>query len=222
MTVVCPSGHLSATSDYCDQCGAPIPLVAASAPAIVSLPEVEEADTSPALPKRPCPVCGAGRSGEDRYCEDCGHDFLTPPAPAATWEAVATPNRDQFERLAVTGLTFPADRPERHFALDGSELHIGRSRGRPGEAIPEIDLAGPADDPGVSHLHAVLERRPDGTYAVRDLGSTNGTTINDDPQPLSTEEATPLAAGDRLRLGAWTTLTIQPALRSRAGPAPQS
>jgi pSer/pThr/pTyr-binding forkhead associated (FHA) protein len=70
-------------------------------------------------------------------------------------------------------------------------------------------LAGAPADPGISRLHAVLERRADGSYAVRDLGSTNGTAVNDDPSPVGREVAVPLKAGDRIRLGAWTTITLR-------------
>jgi hypothetical protein len=213
MTVVCPSGHASATTDYCDQCGAPIAPTAAPPQATAVLPVVEEADTSPAARRAPCPACGAQRSGDDHYCEGCGHDFLAPPPLPATataeWEAVASADRAQFERFAVAGVSFPTDYVERRFALDGPELRIGRSRGRPAEEAAEIDLAGTPHDPGVSRFHAVLERQADGTYALRDLGSTNGTTINDDSQPVGTESPVPLADGDRIRLGAWTTITIR-------------
>jgi pSer/pThr/pTyr-binding forkhead associated (FHA) protein len=88
-------------------------------------------------------------------------------------------------------------------------MRIGRRRGQSGEPTPEIDLTGVPQDPGISRLHAVLERRPDGGYAIRDLGSTNGTTLNDDPVPLGQETAVQLADGDRIRLGAWTTITVR-------------
>jgi hypothetical protein len=213
MTVVCPSGHASATTDYCDQCGIPIghPTAAAAAPAQITeiLPVLEEADTSAAVVHEPCPVCGAPRSGDDRYCEGCGHDFLAPPPSSAAWEAVARADRGQFERYGGTALSFPADHVEQRFVLEGTEVRIGRSRGRSGEPTPEIDLAATPEDPGISRLHAVLERQEDGTYALRDLGSTNGTTVNDDPNPVGTEAAVPLANGDRIRLGAWTTITVR-------------
>lgn len=118
-------------------------------------------------------------------------------------------DRHQFERLAPAGLEFPEDFTPRRFAVCGAAVRIGRSRGRPGEPLPEIDLAGPPADPGISRLHAILERRPDGGYAVRDLGSTNGTTVNDDPSPVADDSALPLVAGDRIRLGAWTTITLR-------------
>jgi pSer/pThr/pTyr-binding forkhead associated (FHA) protein len=44
---------------------------------------------------------------------------------------------------------------------------------------PEIDLPGPPLDPSVSHLHAVLTAEPDGTWAVLDPASSNGTIVND-------------------------------------------
>ena len=89
MTVLCPIGHESQTTDYCDQCGAPIGAAGSgpSAPAAPGagrgatqiLPLLEEVDTSPAARREPCPACGAPRSGNDRYCEGCGYDFLAPP-----------------------------------------------------------------------------------------------------------------------------------------------
>jgi hypothetical protein len=213
MTVACPNGHSSTTTDYCDQCGAPIIPARASAEsqAAASSSDVDEADTSPARPQEPCPACGAPRSGDDRYCEGCGHDFRAPVQAAAIWEAIATADFGQFQRSGSTELSFPTGYSERRFALDGPEMRIGRSRGESSTTGPalEIDLAGPDEDPGISRLHAILERREDGTYSVRDLGSTNGTTVNDDPTPVRVDAALPIADGDRIRLGAWTTITVR-------------
>jgi pSer/pThr/pTyr-binding forkhead associated (FHA) protein len=58
-------------------------------------------------------------------------------------------------------------------------------------------------------VHAVLERQSDGLYVVRDLGSTNGTMLNDDPAPIAPRTPIPLADGDRVRVGAWTTITVR-------------
>jgi FHA domain len=209
MTVVCPSGHSSVTTDYCDRCGAPIAATAAPSHITEILPVVEEADTSPALLHEPCPVCRARRSGDDRYCESCGYDFLAPPPTPAAWEAVATADRALFDRYGTAGLSFPGDPGERRFVLDAATMRIGRSRGSAGEPTLEIDLAGAPEDPGISRLHAVLERQADGTYGLRDLGSTNGTTVNNGTDPVGTDAALPLADGDRIRVGAWTTITVR-------------
>jgi FHA domain len=222
MTVLCPSGHESQTADYCDQCGARIgtgvgggatgsPAQGATAlpGATQVLPAVEELDTSPAARREPCPACGAPRSGDDRYCEGCGYDFLAPPPTATTWEAVITADRAQFDRLAVQGVVFPADYTERRFSLAEGENRIGRSRGHPGEERPEIDLAVAPADPGISRLHAVVERRADGVCVLRDLGSTNGTALGDEPAPIAPHTDVPLSDGDRIHLGAWTTITVR-------------
>lgn len=216
MTVVCPSGHASTTTDYCDQCGAPIAaprgleMLPPPGQATKVLPAVEEEeDTSPAARREPCPACGAPRSGDDRYCEDCGHDFTAPPRTSTQWEAIATVDRRQFERHAIEGLSLPAKGAERRFILNAPQMRIGRRRGGPGEPVPEIDLGEPPEDPGISRMHAVLERRDDGTYGLRDLGSTNGTTLNEDPQPIAPNTAVALSPGDRIRIGAWTTITLR-------------
>ena len=79
MTVTCPSGHASATADYCDQCGVLIAAVATPQHPTVELSVLDEVETSPSEVREPCPACRAPRSGDDRYCETCGHDFLAPP-----------------------------------------------------------------------------------------------------------------------------------------------
>ena len=164
-----------------------------------------------APPGEPCPQCGAARHGDDRYCEACGYDFDSPPPGTARWEAVASADRAQFDRLAPDSVSFPDSDVERRFPLTADYVRIGRNHGRaPGDAV-EINLAGAPDDPAISHVHAVLERQSDGSYTVRDLGSTNGTTVNDDPTRVSADAsvAVPLADGDRIRIGAWTTITLR-------------
>jgi hypothetical protein len=208
MTVNCPSGHSSATTDYCDQCGAPI--AAAPEPARTLTDAVEDVHTSTSIVQEPCPDCGAHRAGDDRFCEECGHDFLAAAGtPNTAWEVVIQADRSYFERFAMARLSFPAQRPERRIALEGDEVRIGRSRAGSRESIPEIDLAGPAEDPGVSRLHAALVRHEEGAWAIRDLGSTNGTTVNDDPKAVGTDASVPLAEGDRVHLGVWTTITLR-------------
>ena len=105
----------------------------------------------------------------------------------------------------AASIEFPAYCPERRFSLTGAEMRIGRrstSRG----LEPEIDLAGPPADPGISHLHAVLIAQPDGNWSVLDPGSSNGTQVNGNE--IVTGVPYPLHQGDRVCIGAWTVLTI--------------
>lgn len=114
-------------------------------------------------------------------------------------------DRSQFERLPSQGLDFPADTPEWRLPLEGDRLRIGRGSRRGDESVPEIEVV----DPCVSRLHAMLERRTDGSYAVRDLGSDNGTTVGEQLTPVGTETAVGLADGDVIHIGAWTAITVR-------------
>ncbi len=103
-------------------------------------------------------------------------------------------------------MAFPRYCPERAFSLTGPQIRIGR-RSRSRGITPEIDLTGPPEDTGVSHLHALLVSTSDG-WAVVDPGSTNGITINGAGEPIAVDRPVPLADGDRIHLGAWTTITL--------------
>ena len=96
----------------------------------------------------------------------------------------------------------PQGAPELVFPLDLDENLVGR-RSDALKIYPEIDLS----DPGVSHRHLKLLRQPDGSFAVLELGSKNGTTLNG--VALKPGLVTPLAAGDELIIGTWTRLQLR-------------
>jgi hypothetical protein len=240
MSVTCPSGHLSATSDYCDQCGVRIeaPLAAAelAADAGVEVPRDSiPIPTSTSTAATPCPVCGVLRPGNDRYCEECGYDFVAgvPPSPAPdaardgdgggaggdadrvgtdapppVWTVIVEADRAYFERLAPDDVEFPSASSPRTVTLDGAELRIGRG-GASGSADVEVDIVGADADPAVSRLHAVLVRQLDGSYAIVDTGSANGTTLNGSAREIGANEPVLLRDGDRIHIGAWTTITVR-------------
>jgi DNA-binding SARP family transcriptional activator len=54
-----------------------------------------------------------------------------------------------------------------------------------------------------------LLRRPDGSWALVDQGSTNGTFLKPDEDPIPTHQPFPLGDGDQLFVGYWTSLTAQ-------------
>jgi hypothetical protein len=224
---ICPTGHDSTTADYCDECGTPIVGAATGGDpaATAGLGTVTPAEQR-------CAACGEVRDG--RFCEVCGHDAERPvpadpqpapqPAPAAdataTWTAVVRADRDWFDQVRARGgtgaaaLEFPPYCPERRFVLSGQQLTIGR-RSRSRGVVPEIDLTGPPLDPGVSTLHALLLARSDGGWELVDLESTNGTVVGDATEPIAPNHPVPLASGDRIKIGAWTTIivTAEPADR---------
>lgn len=206
MTVVCPNGHLSVTTDYCDQCGAPIAGVGETTE-ILSV--IDDADTSPAARAEPCPRCATPRAGTDRFCEQCGFDFTAPPSAQIRWEAAVRADRSQSQRFGHGAASFPEDARERTYVLTAPVISIGRTRGQGESPEATIELSGPPEDPGVSRRHAALERQPDGSYGIQDLGSTNGTLLNDDPNPIIAGELVRLRDGDTIRLGAWTAIEIR-------------
>lgn len=131
-----------------------------------------------------------------------------------SWTATIGPDRSYFMAMMqrsgpeAAGLNLPAYSPEQHLPLSGGQITIGRRRASTGES-PDIDLSVPPEDPGVSHQHAVLVQQPDLSWAVVDQNSTNGTTINGGEEPIQPYVPVPLADGDRVHVGAWTTITVR-------------
>lgn len=95
-------------------------------------------------------------------------------------------------RIRIESAGQPAQ--ERAFAL--SEVLIGRD--------PACGIV--LDDPTVSNRHARL-RYHHGQWWLEDLGSTNGTRLNDEP----VQTATVLTAGDRIECGAQVLIVHLPA-----------
>lgn len=137
-----------------------------------------------------------------------------PPQSTGAWSATIGPDRSYFMAMMqrsgpeAAGLNLPAYSPEQHLPLSGGQITIGRRRASTGES-PDIDLSVPPEDPGVSHQHAVLVQQPDLSWAVVDQNSTNGTTINGGEEPIQPYVPVPLTDGDRVHVGAWTTITIR-------------
>ncbi|MFL4904154.1 FHA domain-containing protein [Streptomyces sp. MMS24-I2-30] len=143
-----------------------------------------------------------------------GPGFPQAPQQPTTWTATIGPDRDYFLAMMqrsgpeAAGLNLPAYSPAQQRALTGNQVTIGRRRHSTGDT-PDIDLAVPPEDPGVSHQHAVLVQQPDSSWAVVDQNSTNGTTVNGSEDPIQPFVPVPLQEGDRVHVGAWTTITIR-------------
>jgi pSer/pThr/pTyr-binding forkhead associated (FHA) protein len=86
-------------------------------------------------------------------------------------------------------------------------MRIGR-RSAARRTSPEIDLAIPPVDPGVSREHARMLAQPDCSWALVDEGSTNGTYLNDGAKPIPAHQQVLLTDRDRLYLGIWTMITL--------------
>ncbi|MFG2936210.1 FHA domain-containing protein [Streptomyces sp. NPDC048282] len=171
-------------------------------------------------PAGPGPGAPAGRPGGYGYPQPGatqappGPGFPQAPQGPATWTATIGPDREYFMAMMqrsgpeAAGLNLPAYSPEQQRTLSGNQVTIGRRRHSTGDT-PDIDLAVPPEDPGVSHQHAVLVQQPDGSWAVVDQNSTNGTTVNGGEDPIQPFVPVPLQDGDRVHVGAWTTITVR-------------
>jgi FHA domain len=157
----------------------------------------------------PAPA-GSGSPAPGRRRADPLSGRPDPDAPPG-WSAVVAADRVYFDTVIAVGapdasaIRFPDYCSERRFPLTGTQMRIGRHSASRGFA-PEIDLTGPPTDPGISRLHAVLIPEPDGTWAILDPGSENGTRVNN--IEIATDQRVPLRNGDRIHLGAWTLVTI--------------
>jgi hypothetical protein len=139
---------------------------------------------------------------------------LQPDPVRTNWLAVVRVDRDPFtDKTACSGpeasaLFFPPDLPERRIPLPGrGQVRIGRSSQHRG-TVPEIDLSVPPEDPGASHQHALLAEQPDGSWVLVDTDSNGGTFVNGDTDPIPPHTPIPLNDGDRIHVGAWTTITL--------------
>jgi hypothetical protein len=208
--------HSWGDDGFCEICG-----LAASSPSPAPAEPVAEPVS------RSCPSCGAPL--DDRFCEDCGADSLAAPAPqqqpvvpeqpAAVhsgprmWSVVVSADRKYYDSVKADGgpdadsIMFPPYCPDRHFELHGEQVSIGRRSATRG-IQPDIDLTGPPEDPGVSRLHALLVAEADGGWAIVDINSANGTTVNYRRDLLKPNTPRTLEDGDRIHIGAWTTITL--------------
>lgn len=208
----CAEGHATEAADYCEVCGSP-----------VTTPTARQGSSLAASAKT-CPSCGARISG--RFCEACGRDSALPESAATPqpqlasvsveWTATVTADHDHYKRVIARGgpdtVEFPEFFPKRRIMLSGNTL-VGRANRKQG-VEPGIDLGIHPVDRGVSTQHAVL-RIQDSGLTITDLGSTNGTSLNDSDELLGNGEETALADGDRIHVGAWTTITVTKSERGR-------
>ncbi len=179
------------------------------------------ADSDPRPPQ--CPKCRAlGRPGE-RFCLRCRCEFATGatlappkivpfrgPALRATtqWEAHIDADPDYFASSQHGEIRFPTGVPTRVVILTDDRVVIGR-RSRSEGIYPQVDLSVPTVDPGVSMVNAIIDRFPDGTLRLIDVGSYNGTRLNGDTTPIEPNNPVRLKDGDQIFVGAWSRITVR-------------
>jgi FHA domain len=214
----CPECGTPRSGRFCEVCRFDFVSGTPTAPHPGPEPQAATPAGGPASAPPPASPQGPATTGSETTGGETAAPPAAPtgPAAAAAWQAVVTADRDYFERVVAIGgpeagaISFPPYCPERRFSLGtaraGEEKQIGRHSASRG-IDPAIDLTGPPTDPGVSRLHAVLIGQADGSWAVLDPGSENGTFVNDEEITVGVQ--VPLHDGDRIHLGAWTAITIR-------------
>jgi FHA domain len=225
-TYQCPKGHLSSEPDYCSECGAKIQAIAKPAFAL----NVATATASkPTLSTITCPDCGAPHEqGSGNFCEICGYNFTSgahgevPIISPSTVNQIdsstsntSTPTSRQtapsLEIIVTIDPTLrseespppPTDQPPIILKLDKQSNLIGR-RSEARQIHPEIALN---FDDAISHRHALIIQQPDGTFSLRDIGSSNGTFLNG--RELKPMVDIPIKDGDEFTLGHWTKIKVR-------------
>lgn len=153
-----------------------------------------------------CPKCNQENQAESTFCSKCGSPLApllnagTPTVPVPE-EAIKPTYPEQVRQLTqlhsdilvlqVLGYEKPI------MVKGGVKIVLGRYS--EGESTPSIDLTPyNANLLGVSRQHAIITR-PEKDYMLQDLGSTNGTWLNEDK--LTPQKFYPIRNGDLVRVG---------------------
>jgi hypothetical protein len=236
---LCPAGHDTAATDYCDVCGIAMPADggdggARQADATGTLPV-----TAPAPDTTTCPHCSAANPPNALFCEACGYDFTTgtlprplnpldvssgsaaapAAAPASADANPAPPLADPWVAEVWIDPDWYADQKSTDplpspglptvVPLKHTSVLVGRAS-RSRNITPDIDLS---SDNGISRRHAQITT--DGTrWFVEDLGSSNGTYVGSSVGPLPSTPVPPgqkqeIASDDRIYVGAWTRIVVR-------------
>jgi len=140
-----------------------------------------------------CGFCGGRIAADDVFCAHCG---ARQPMAGAGSSAALNAAR-QTAKLVVAGTT----ELDASFVLQKDSNLVGRTDPH-SNVFPEIDLSRFDPETKVSRRHARIWREGE-TFLVEDLGSVNGTVINDSVR-LAPRQPRVLDSGDKIRLGETT------------------
>jgi serine/threonine-protein kinase len=140
-----------------------------------------------------CGFCGGRIAADDIFCAHCGARQPLAGVGTSTMLRASHPTA----KLVVAGTT----ELDASFILQKDSNLVGRTDPH-SNIFPEIDLSRFDSETKVSRRHARIWREGD-TFLVEDLGSVNGTVINDSVR-LAPRQPRVLDSGDKLRLGETT------------------
>jgi pSer/pThr/pTyr-binding forkhead associated (FHA) protein len=121
-----------------------------------------------------------------------------PPMPPTPMPSIASTRlQQQTVRLLHVQTNTSVELPQ-----NLTVLHIGKPNDR---IPPDVDVSGFPDSEIVSRIHADIRVEGDAFY-IEDIGSSNGTYINNVPLPIGNRHR--LRPGDRIALGKGDKVTF--------------
>ncbi len=204
-TIACPSCGASVQSDatFCGQCGSSLQQ-STSAPQqpnpdvipTVVTPPAPDAIPAPTVEVEPVPVTTSApdleksSSPPEPIPETTATATNIPPSPGAVPINPATQLQQRWAKLVHVQTNTVVELPQ-----NLSVIHLGK----PNDLVPpDIDVSGFPNSEVVSRKHADIRAEADAFY-IEDMGSSNGTYINN--IPLSPGNRHRLRPGDRISLG---------------------
>jgi FHA domain/Double zinc ribbon len=167
-----------------------------------------------------CPNCGTNNRADAAFCGQCGFNLqanippasLVPPSipmapelrstpppprldPTGPAEAVANSSGSTQLQVNTAKLFHIQTETTIELAQGSSIVHLGKPNDR---IPPDIDLSGYPNSEIVSRIHADIRIEGD-AYYVEDVGSSNGTYVNNAPLAVGSRHR--LRSGDRIALG---------------------
>ncbi|MBD1824606.1 FHA domain-containing protein [Cyanobacteria bacterium FACHB-DQ100] len=179
-TIACPncSATIQADASFCGQCGFNLKSMNAS---MLSTPESSDPQ------KLPDPVIPDALIEPDPI-------VLPTQAEAAPASIPQSNSVTQLQQSYARLLNLQTS-TEIEIPPSLTVIHIGKPNDR---IPPDIDVSGFPNSEIVSRIHADIRVEGD-AYYIEDVGSSNGTYINNSPLPMGNRHR--LRAGDRISLG---------------------
>jgi len=207
----CPNcgAQVQADASFCGQCGFNLkgspdvaPAASTPPPGVVPSPDVDIPDLPPIEPlAMPDPLVA---------------EVEVPPIPPGPGEEVAIPDP---QPVPPPPLPYPPSSSTQLQLQTARLLHVQTDTmieipghltvvhlGKPNDRIPpDIDVSGFPNSEIVSRIHADIRVEGD-AYYLEDVGSSNGTYVNNMPLPMGNRHR--LRPGDRLSLGKGDKVTF--------------
>lgn len=204
-TTTCPTcgATVQADASFCGQCGYNLRGAVVAVPAAMQLgvdPFPKNVSSSEMAASEPMPgavaIAGQARSASQGQPSQ-NFPVSVPSAQPAAFQEIRTQLQQHSAQLLHTQTGTLLELPP-HLTV----IHLGKPNDR---IPPDVDVSGFPDSEIVSRIHADIRLEGDAFY-IEDVGSANGTYVNNIPLPMGNRHR--LRSGDRIALGKGDKVTF--------------